>query len=85
MRVVYTKHAAGKFESLRELGIKIRKTDIRNAIKNPDYHGEYIYRGTEFVLKQMNDIYNLRVIFAHEDDIIIVITFHPTKKGRYVK
>ncbi len=85
MRVVYTKHAKGKFKILKELNIKVRRTDISNALGDPDFHGVDVDRNAEFVLKKINNALNLRVIYAKKHDIIIVITFHPTEGGRYIK
>ena len=85
MKIVYTKHAEGKFKILRELNIRVRRVDISNALRHPDFHGTDVDRNAEFVLKKINNVLNLRVIYAKKDDIIIVITFHPTEKGRYIK
>lgn len=85
MRVVYTKHAKEKFKFLRELGFRVRRKDVRAALNHPDFHGTDVERDAEFVLKKIDDKYNLRVIYAKKDDIIIVITFHPTEERRYIK
>lgn len=85
MRVVFTKHAEGKFDQPDIKSFQLSKKDVKNAIEDPDYSGVEIFREARFVLKKLDSQHSLRVIYKAEGSIITVITFYPTKKGRYEK
>lgn len=83
MKIVYTKHASEKFThpDIREFNLK--KKDIKLALNSPDRFGTEPLRGVEFALKALDAQHSLRVIYRMEGSIIVVITFYPSKKGRY--
>lgn len=83
MKIIYTKHAAGKFQSLRIIGWKFNRADVREAINNPDHFSDDKERKVKIVLKKIDQDHNLRVIYHQAGDIITIVTFYPTKKGRY--
>lgn len=83
MKIVYTKHALQKFKFLESIGWKFTENDIEEALKNPDDTGSDVEREAEFVLKEIDERHNLRVIYRKSDGIMTVITFYPTRKGRY--
>lgn len=85
MKVVYTKHALKKFKFLESISWKFTKSDIENALVKPDDSGVDEERQAEFVLKEIDEKHELRVIYRKSNDIITVITFYPTGKGRYSK
>jgi len=85
MRVVYTKHAERKFKFLKALDLNVNKTDIKDALTHPDYFYKDTEREANVVMKKIDQNHNLRVVYFKENDIITVITFYPTKKGRYIK
>ena len=82
MKIVYTKHALGKFKHLSIIKLGIKRVHIKQAVTFPDYAGETKEKEVLFVLKNIDDKHNLRVIYT-KNDIIKIITFHPTEKGRY--
>lgn len=83
MKIIYTKHALGKFKSLAKLNWKFIKSNITAAIKNPDHYSEDKERNVLIVLKSVDANHYLRVIYTKRNDIIKVVTFYPTEKGRY--
>ena len=85
MKIVFTKHAASKFTNLPPGSVMVRKEDVLKAIKNPDYQDLEFDKPKIIVHKNLDTKHIVRVVFKEENDIITVITFYPTKKGRYEK
>jgi len=83
VKIVYTKHAQQKFKFLESIGWKFTKSDLEAALEKPDDSGVDVERKAEFVLKEIDERHNLRVIYRKNDGIMTVITFYPTRKGRY--
>lgn len=83
MKIVFTKHAERKFEIHRLAGWNFPKKDIQEAIKKPYFSETDEERGVKIALKEAGKNTDLRVIYNEKDDIITVITFYPTEKGRY--
>lgn len=83
MKIVYTKHALEKFDHPDIKRFNLKKKDVESALKNPDHHGTEPLRGVEFILKKLDLQHTLRVIYKVKDSIITVITFYPSRKGRY--
>lgn len=82
MKIVFTKHALKKFKHLSVIRFGIKRDHIKQAVAFPDYSGETSEKGVSFVLKNIDSEHDLRVIYT-QSDIIKIITFHPTEKGRY--
>ncbi|MBI4029018.1 MAG: DUF4258 domain-containing protein [Candidatus Blackburnbacteria bacterium] len=83
MKIIYTKHALGKFASLKETGFVASRAQVKATILNPDSgptEGRY---NTRVVVKSLDNKHSLRVIYVRVGDIITVITFYPITKGRY--
>lgn len=83
MKIVFTKHALGKFKTHKLAGWQFLQKDIRKVLKNPYFTGVEQERGAKFALKSWDKNHDLRVIYKEENDIITVITFYPAEKGRY--
>lgn len=83
MRIVFTKHATRKFKFHRQYGWHFKVKDIKEALYNPDYSRVDKKSGEKFILKKIDSEHDLRVVFGRENDIIRVITFYPTRRGRY--
>lgn len=83
MKIVYTKHALGKFKSLRKLNWHFTRKDIAKVIKNPDYSLEDKERGVFIVSKRIDNKHYLRVIYTQRNGIMTIVTFYPTNKGKY--
>lgn len=82
MTIVYTKHAQEKFAFLKDLGWVITKRKISSTIQNPRWRGVSRFgQGTAMSLLDQTHI--LRVIYNRENDTIIVVTFHPARRGTY--
>ena len=82
MKIVFTKHALGKFKHQSVIKLGIKRTHIKQAVTFPDYSGETKEKDVLFVLKNIDSEHNLRVIYT-KSDIIKIVTFHPTERGRY--
>lgn len=85
MRIVFTKHALKKFGFHKQAGWSFSRTDIKETIQNPHYFEILRERSVESAIKKLDQKHDFRVIYRKEDDIIIIVTFYPTEKGRYVK
>lgn len=85
MKIVFTKHAKRKFKFHRELGWKFLVSDIKSVIQEPYFSEFDEEREVKIALKSWDKNHDLRVIYEEKDDIITVITFYPTEKGRYTK
>ena len=85
MKIIYTKHALEKFSHPDVKKFNLKEKDIKNALENPEHHGLELLREVEFILKSLDSQHNLRVIYKLKSSIITVITFYPSRKGRYEK
>lgn len=85
MKIIYTKHAKNKFKYAEELNWYLSEKQIEKAIREPDFYMADKEKSVEIVLKQFDKNRNLRVVYSQVNDIITVITFYLTKKGRYEK
>lgn len=85
MKIVYTIHARGKFAVLRKEGWKFSPKDIRETVQKAYFSETDEERGVQIAIKRWDQRHDLRVIYKEEDAIIVVVTFYPTEKGRYVK
>lgn len=85
MKIVFTKHALGKFKHLSILKLGIKKKHIELILKLLDQRSKVEDYGVKSVLKEYDKDHDLRVIYREEDGIIIVITFHPAERGRYAE
>lgn len=84
MKIIYTKHATKKFDDLAQLGIVISKDDLLRIIKNPLYVDSLSDFPNTIATGDLFIFYVLRVVYRAESDKIIVITFYPARKGRYL-
>lgn len=83
MRIIYTKHALEeKFLELENHGWKVTKAKIRSIIEKPKWKGVSKH-GQEAAMGLLDAKHILRVIFRRENGIIIVITFHIARRGKY--
>lgn len=85
MKIVFTSHALDKFSDPEVKKFHLQEKHIKRALNNPDYHGVELVRDVEFILKSLDTENNLRVIYSTKNSIITVITFYPSRKGRYEK
>ncbi len=83
MKIIYTKHAIKKFKDLKELGITVSKTQIRKIITDPLHRDSLTEYPKIIDSGKFDRNHVLRVVYRAEDAIIIVITFYPTRIGRY--
>lgn len=85
MKIKFTKHALGKFETHLKSGWKFSRKDVKETIKKPDFSDQDEERGVKVALKRWDSDHDLRVIYTEKGGIIRVVTFYPTEKGRYIK
>ena len=81
MKIVYTIHANKKFSDLLMFGIKVTRSQIRNAVNKPKYDSRD--NGNKIAVRDFDNKHNLRVVYKVEKDAIIIITFYVYRKGRY--
>lgn len=83
MRIVFTNHAEKKLKDLEKLGVNVKKSLIENVLRNPLHIDSESDPPNKIASGKLDENHLLRVVFREENDIIIVITFYPAKKGRY--
>jgi len=83
MRFVFTKHARGKFVKFAKNGIIVYEKDVLKTIGNPEHLDKESDFPKMIASRPRDNKHILRVVFKIEDDIIIIITFYPARKGRY--
>ena len=84
MQIAYTKHAEKKFTDLKELGVVITKILIKTTLSKPlniDATSDY---PNKIAVGLLNKSHILRVVYREEHDTIVVITFYPARKERYL-
>lgn len=82
MTIVYTRHAAEKLREKEPKRLGITKAIIEKTVLKP----EGIDMTDEPVLMAMgmlDDRHTLCVVYREEEDAVRIITFFPTRKGRY--
>jgi len=85
VKIIFTKHAEEKFLKLENEGWKFSPKDIKETVKDPYFSEIDREREVIIALKRWDQSHDLRVIYRKENDIIMVITFYPAEKGRYLK
>lgn len=84
MKIIFTKHAINyKFPKLKELGFSITEGSVTNAVKHPDQIDKISDNPKIIVSKSIDVKHILRVVYRQESDRITIITFYPSRKGRY--
>ena len=83
MKIVFTNHAEKKLKDLEKLGVNVTKTLIKNVLEDPLHVDGKSNPPKKIVSGKLGEKHLLRIVFREENDIIIVITFYPAKKGRY--
>lgn len=83
MKIRYTRHAEKKFKDLEELGIKVNKRFVNGIIKKPIHVDEESDYPKKIASGELDESHILRVVYKKEDGIMTVVTFYPSRKGRY--
>ena len=84
MKVVYTKHALKKFKDLAELKIYILRTKVDSIIKKPINIDEVSDFPNKIATGILDKTHVLRIVYREEDGKIVIVTFYPGKKERYI-
>lgn len=83
MKIVYTKHAlSDKLPALKRLGWNISKKKVKETVLDPKWKGTSKH-GQETAMSLVDGKHILRVVLRKEDDIIVVITLHIARRGKY--
>jgi len=84
MKIRFTKHAHEKFGVLKNAGILVSKTHILHVVQEPDLID---YRRLPLLIAQgsFDSGRVLRVVYRHEGETKVVITFYPGRKSQYEK
>ena len=83
MKIVFTHHAEKKLKDLKNLGVNVTKSLIENVLTNPLHVDRESDPPNKISSGEFGKKHLLRVVFREENDIIIIITFYPARKGRY--
>lgn len=83
MKIIFTKHALGKFEHPSVIKLGIKRKNIKEALIDPDYSTEIKERNVKYVLKKIDYDHDLRVIYKEIYGTITIVTFYPARRGRY--
>lgn len=82
MKVIFTKHANLKFAIYKRHKINIKHEYIRSAFKKiqiSNFDQDEVYK----TIREIDEKHSIVVIYKIVGEKIVVITFWPTKKGRY--
>jgi hypothetical protein len=82
--IVFSDHAVNKINVLKRHGVGVTLEFIEDAIKNPDIISRS-YGGRLVVEKGYNSERVIRVVYEERNDIIVVVTVYPSRRGRYDK
>lgn len=82
MRVTFTRHAKRKKEIIENLGWSIRLSLVENTIRNPDFESK-TKTGQQTAVSFVDEKHILMIVYEIRNGIIVVITFHISRKGRY--
>ncbi len=83
MKIIFTRHAEKKLKDLEKLGVIVAKSFIQSILKNPLHVDGESDSPKKIASGKFGEKHLLRIVFREENDIILVITFYPAKKGRY--
>lgn len=90
MKIKFTKHAEEKFKKLPLGSVNVGKVDVLNAINKPLFKDLESDRPKIIVHGSLDTRHIVRVVYKRsisanreENGIITIITFYPTRKGRY--
>jgi len=84
VKIVYTKHAHKKFKDLAELKIYISRSKIDRIIKKPDIIDDVSDFPNKIATGMLDKTHVLRIVYREEDGKIVIVTFYPGKKERYI-
>lgn len=83
MKIVFTVHAIyDTFAKVESFGWKITEKRVKDTVKHPKWTG-VTKTGEETAMSLVDEKHILRVIFRRERDIIVVVTFHIARRGKY--
>lgn len=82
MPIEFTAHARQKFLMLAELGFTPSEEQVRRAVEEPD-RVDAGWRGRLIAVKGFDAQHDLRVIYEAKGEVKVIITFYPTRRGRY--
>ncbi len=83
MKILFTKHAEGNFKRFRKYKLVIPRKSVLKTVKNPENVDKISDKPKIIASKIFNKRLVLRVVYKIEHDIITIITFYPSRKGRY--
>ena len=78
MEIIFTKHAKEKFEILLKHKFKVEKSQVLQALKNPE-NIDYSRIPLIIAQRKIDKNHYLRVVYKKENNKIKIITFYPTR------
>lgn len=81
--IKYTRHALTKFDVLKRYGFEITLGQVEGTVSSPDVvleEGGGV--GRLIAQKRLTQRHVLRVVYRHEGDALVVITFYPGRRDR---
>jgi len=84
VKIVYTKHALKKFKDLAELKILISRSIVNSIIKEPISIDNFSDFPNKIATGMFDKTHVLRIVYKEEDGKIVIVTFYPGKKERYI-
>lgn len=85
MEIKFTKHALGKFQHPSIIKLKIKRKSVEKVLSSLKKSVESNQYGVKIAVSSLDSGHSLKVVYKETGGIIVVITFHPAKKGRYEK
>lgn len=82
MRIIFTKHAENKFDTLGRHKFIVSKEQVLETVKNPDII-DYSRLPLLIAQRPFDKKHVLRVVYKQEGEVIRIITFYPGRKSQY--
>ena len=82
MKVIFSSHALDKLQTSDARKFKITKAKIQAILKKPVFQSQLLL-GVVRAVGLLDKDHSLCIIYKLDRDIIKVITFFPSEKGRY--
>ena len=84
MKIVFSKHAReDKFPALARHEFYLDEKDVIKVIEEPEHEDKESDKPNIIASKSLDEKHVLRVVYRKEHDIIKLITFYPSEKGRH--
>lgn len=84
MKLKYTKHASHKFKYLSEVGVQVSRELVSEILAHPAHVDAISDFPNKIASGRLDKSHVLRIVYREEGVTMVIITFYPARKGRYI-